>query len=150
MRLTRQAWQRASIAAMALAVAVAVTVAAGWHLPAPHPDAPPMVDAPQAVFGYATLANPLVRWAVIGRPVPARSATLAGLARDGRNLRVAPGAEVSGRVFTVTPRGLARLDRYERAGKRYYRTLTPLDDGTPAWVYRLIERDTPAPVSMVD
>jgi hypothetical protein len=91
------------------------------------------------VFGYATLANPAVRFVVIGAPVPSRPAVLTGFSRSGRNLTPEPAGEVAGRVFAVDARGLERLDRYEQTGLRYGRRLKELGDGTEAWVYRLIE-----------
>jgi gamma-glutamylcyclotransferase (GGCT)/AIG2-like uncharacterized protein YtfP len=108
------------------------------HLP-PLPEAAPVLpEGPQLVFGYATLANPVVRYAVVGRAVPSESARLEGWERAGRDLLLAPGAHVAGRVFSVSPAELRRLDRYEQAGPRYRRQALWLEDGRLAWVYTML------------
>jgi hypothetical protein len=99
---------------------------------------PARESGPQDVFGYATLTHPLVRFLVIGRPVPAAPAKLEGFLRDGRDLRPDSDSVVAGQVFTVGPEGLLRLDRYERLGERYRRDLRTLTDGRKVWVYQLL------------
>ncbi len=122
-----------------VAVALAVIRFAPFYLPT-LPDAAPGAGAgPHAVFGYATLANPAVRFVVIGEPAPSRMGLLEGYRRAGRDLEADPDAAVAGRVFIVDGRGLERLDRYEQTGLRYDRRREELADGTAAWVYRLIE-----------
>lgn len=121
---------------LAVLVLAALTVRlAPPYLPAPAAFPPAVPDGPHLVFGYATLANPLVRYAVVGRAVPSEAAALSGWERQGRNLVVAPDARVRGRLFSVSPEELTRLDRYERAGDRYRRLPLALDDGQVAWVY---------------
>ncbi|MFD1914487.1 gamma-glutamylcyclotransferase family protein [Halodurantibacterium flavum] len=121
------------ILALLLAVALIGIRHAPIYLPrieAEHPE-----PGAHRVFGYATLTNPLVRFVVVGHPVPSRPAALDGFTRDGRDLIPAPGSGVEGRVFEVDAVGLRRLDRYEYLGQVYDRVEMPLQDGSPAWVY---------------
>ncbi len=122
---------------LVLALVVMVT-RAPVYLPAHAPNAPPLPEEPAYVFGFATLTNPLVRLVVVGRPVPAEPAMLRGFTRNRRDLRDSPDMVLRGVRFRVTPEEMRRLDRYERAGQRYRRDLRTLEDGTRAWVYRLI------------
>lgn len=124
---------------LVVAAALAVIRFAPFYLSA-LPDAAPVVGAgPHAIFGYATLANPAVRFVIIGAPAPSRAGLLEGYRRAGRDLVLDPGSAVAGRIFIVDARGLERLDRYEQTGLRYDRRIEELADGTAAWVYRLIE-----------
>ncbi|MCC5983352.1 MAG: gamma-glutamylcyclotransferase [Rhodobacteraceae bacterium] len=123
--------------ALLLALGYAV-VRAPFYLPAPAANAPPLPEGDSYVFGFATLTNPVVRLIVVGRPVPAEPAALSGVIRDRRDLRDSPDSVLQGVRFRVTPSELARLDRYERTGRKYRRDLLPLEDGSMAWVYRLI------------
>ncbi len=113
-----------------------------WRAPVFLPqltDAAPSLPAgEQQVFGYATLAHPAVRSVVAGRWLPGEEAVLKGWERVGRHLRPDPEGRVEGIVFTVSPEGFRRLDRYEQAGVRYLRERKTLADGSEAWVYRLI------------
>ena len=121
---------------LAVLVVAALTIRlAPLHLPPPTAFPPEVPEGPQLVFGYATLSNAFVRYAVVGRAVPSAAAGLSGWEREGRNLVVAPDGQVRGRLFSVSPDELARLDRYERAGERYRRLPLVLDDGRTAWVY---------------
>ena len=121
---------------LAVLVFAALTIRlAPPHLPPPTAFPPEVPDGPQLVFGYATLANAFVRYAVVGRAVPSEAAALTGWEREGRNLVVAPDGQVRGRLFSVSPEELTRLDRYERAGDRYRRLPLALNDGRTAWVY---------------
>lgn len=110
----------------------------------PHlPDAaPPVPEERQLVFGYATLANPVVRTVVTGRWHRTSTAEIEGVERIGRNLVPLPEGRVEGRVFSVGPQELRRLDRFEQTGLRYERDLVGLDDGREAWVYRMISIPT--------
>ena len=133
---------RLRIAAISTALVLAlggslVTVAPVW-LPELPEGAPPIPEDHVQVFGYATLSNPLVRSAVVGRLVTSDAAELEGWRRIGRDLLQDPEGVTEGRVFTVSPDGLRRLDRFEQTGLRYNRRLKPLSDGTEAWVYGLI------------
>ncbi len=119
-------------------VALVVVRYAPFYLPPPAETALPLPDGAQAVFGYATLTNPLVRFVVVGRPVPSEPARLEGWRREGRDLVADPDAAVDGRLFTVDPAGLQRLDRFEETDLRYERFLVLLDDDREAWVYRLL------------
>jgi hypothetical protein len=119
-------------------VAWLVIARAPFYLPAYDENAPPLPEEESYVFGFATLTNPIVRFVVVGRPVPAEDATLRGFSRDRRDLRDAPDALLQGVRFRVTPEEMRRLDRYEQTGRRYRRDLLPLEDGSVAWVYRLI------------
>ncbi len=123
-----------------------LVVLAGWllitrapvYLPRLDPQAPPPPDGPSLVYGFATLTNPVVRFVVVGRHVPAEPAQLRGWQRHRRDLRDAPDMVLDGVVFEVTPEELIRLDRYEQTGRKYRRDKLVLEDGRMAWVYRLI------------
>lgn len=131
--------RRARALALVAALVAGVAGVVGFapvYLPALPAAAPPLPDGPARVFGYATLTHPAVRLVVVGRPVPAEGAALHDWRRDGRTIVPDPGAMTPGRVFTVAPAGLRRLDRYERAGVRYARRRMVLADGSRAWVYR--------------
>ncbi|MCC5963306.1 MAG: gamma-glutamylcyclotransferase [Rhodobacteraceae bacterium] len=115
-----------------------VIARAPFYLPAYDDNAPPLPEGDSYVFGFATLTNPIVRFVVVGRPVPAEEATLRGFSREHRDLRDAPDMLLQGVRFRVSPEEMRRLDRYEQTGRRYRRDLLPLEDGSVAWVYRLI------------
>ncbi len=125
------------LAAVLVALWLSVT-RAPVYLPRLDASAPPLPEGESHVFGLATLTNPVVRLVVVGRWVPAEPAALPGYSRFQRDLRDTPDMLLQGVRFQVTPEELQRLDRYERAGRRYRRDLLPLEDGTLAWVYRLI------------
>lgn len=108
------------------------------YLPRLDPQAPLPPEHDSYVFGFATLKNPVVRFVVIGRHVPTEPAQLRGWQRHRRDLRDAPETVLDGVRFRVTPDELVRLDRYERTGRRYRRDMLVLEDGTQAWVYRLM------------
>lgn len=108
------------------------------YLPRLEPGIPPPLEGENPVFGFATLTNPVVRFVVVGRHVPAEPAALRGWQRNRRDIRDAPDTVLGGVRFTVTADELLRLDRYERTGRKYRRDLMELEDGTEAWVYRLI------------
>ena len=132
-------WLRLAILGAALATgAVGVVGHAPVYLPTLPSGAPPLPEEKTQVFGYATLADPLVRLVVVGQPVRSQPGTLPGWRREGRDLIADPNAVTPGRVFTVAPEGLRRLDRYEQAGYRYSRTPKQLQDGSTVWVYGLI------------
>ena len=80
-------------------------------------------QGPHGVFGSATLTNPLIRLAVMGRVTPAQEARLVGFRRDGGDMRADQGAALPGKVLAVDDAGLLRLDRYERLGTRCRRDL---------------------------
>lgn len=126
-----------ALLALLLAFGFAV-MRAPFYLPAPDKDAPPLPEEDSYVFGFATLTSPLVRLVVVGRPVPAEKAALRGVTRYRRDLRDSPDHVLEGVRFRVSPEELRRLDRYEQTGRKYRRDLLPLEDGTLAWVYRLI------------
>lgn len=124
---------------VALLLALAFMVArAPIYLPPLDDNAPPLPEEDTHVFGFATLTHPLVRLVVVGRWVPAEPAALRGFVRNRRDLRDSPEMVLNGVRFRVSPEELQRLDRYERTGRKYRRDLLPLEDGTLAWVYRLI------------
>ena len=135
--------KRMSLAGLLLALTLWVGII---HSPVWLPPVTPEIIAaqpepgqgPHRVFGYATLTNPAIRLAVLGRITPAEEARLAGFRRDGRDMRPDQDATLSGMVFAVDDQGLLRLDRYERLGARYRRDSVALADGSRAWVYRLI------------
>jgi gamma-glutamylcyclotransferase (GGCT)/AIG2-like uncharacterized protein YtfP len=130
-------WVFLSLVAV-LVLALVIIVRAPVFLPPLSMAAPLLPVGNQRVFGYATLANPVVRSVVAGQVLPGEPAVLYGWERVGRHLRPDPEAHVGGVVFTVTPEAMMRLDRYERAGVRYLRERKILGDGTEAWVYRMI------------
>ncbi len=107
-------------------------------LPSLDPNAPPPPEGDSYVFGFATLTNPIVRFVVVGRPVPTEPAKLRGWKRTRRDIQDAPEMVLDGVRFRVSPDELVRLDRYERTGRKYRRDLMMLEDGSSAWVYRLI------------
>lgn len=127
-------------------IVLAVIILALWalitrapiYLPRLDANAPPLPEGDSDVFGFATLTNPVVRFVVVGRPVPAEPAQLRGWQRDRRDIRDAPEMLLDGVRFRVSPQELQRLDRYERTGRKYRRDLMRLEDGRAAWVYRLI------------
>lgn len=118
-----------------------------FYLPKLDANAPPPPEGESYVFGFATLTNPLVRLVVMGRPVPAEPAALRGWSRERRDLRNAPEGLLKGVRFRVTPEQMIRLDRYERTGRRYRRDMLQLEDGSTAWVYRLIGETGPEAVA---
>ena len=127
------------IAVVVLLVGLWVLIArAPVYLPRLDPQAPPPPQSDSYVFGFATLTNPLVRFVVLGRHVPAEPAQLRGWQRHRRDLMDAPDTVLDGVRFRVSPEEMVRLDRYERTGRKYRRDLMVLEDGTQAWVYRLI------------
>ena len=127
------------IAVVVLLVGLWVLIArAPVYLPRLDPQAPPPPQSDSYVFGFATLTNPFVRFVVLGRHVPAEPAQLRGWQRHRRDLRDAPDTVLDGVRFRVSPEEMVRLDRYERTGRKYRRDLMVLEDGTQAWVYRLI------------
>lgn len=91
------------------------------------------------VFVYGTLRKPWVRWLVMGRSGESESALLPGHRKQDLDIKPAPGTVVKGEVIEVSADELRRLDRYERLGVRYERILLKLDDGSKAWVYRLMK-----------
>jgi hypothetical protein len=135
-------WRFVAVACVVITGIWGVVAHAPVYLPPVTPailKAQPAPDStPQNVFGYATLTQPLVRFVVLGRHVTAEPAQLAGYLRDGRDLRPEYGALLDGKVFSVQPEGLLRLDRYERLGERYRRDLKTLTDGRKVWVYQLL------------
>ncbi|MGY6703571.1 gamma-glutamylcyclotransferase family protein [Roseinatronobacter sp.] len=118
------------------------------YLPRLDDNAPPPPQEDARVFGFATLTNPLVRLVVLGRAVPAKPAILRGWDRNRRDLRATQDFMLQGVVFTVTPKEMTRLDRYEQTGRKYRRDLMLLEDGETAWVYRLI--GTTGPEALAD
>ncbi len=130
---------RLTIVALLFGVLVFLVVRAPVYLPRLDANATPVPAEDSYVFGFATLTNPLVRLIVVGRFVPAEPARLRGWQRLRRDLRDAPDTVLEGVRFRVSPQELIRLDRYERIGRKYRRDLMELEDGTMAWVYRLIE-----------
>lgn len=133
-------WTRALLASGGLVFALAAAL--WWVLLSPFGPQPPAglpgIDAaqPQQVFAYGTLRQPWVRWLVLGRRGETRAARLPDYRRNGLDVQPRPGAVTPGLVFAVSGAELQRLDRYERVGRRYRRSLLTLADGTRAWVYR--------------
>lgn len=112
---------------------------APFYLPRTDAATPEPPDGAANVFGFATLTNPVVRFVVVGRWVPANPAQLRGWQRgDGRNIVEGDETLLDGVVFRITPDEMRRLDRYERTGRKYRRDLMVLEGGQSAWVYRLI------------
>ena len=109
-----------------------------YHPPADLPAIEATMDGERAhqVFAYGTLTRPWVRRIVMGRAGAASADALAGYRREALDVMPEAGARTTGLVFEVTPRELARLDRYERLGIRYARELKRLESGELAWVYR--------------
>jgi gamma-glutamylcyclotransferase (GGCT)/AIG2-like uncharacterized protein YtfP len=98
----------------------------------------PEEPGPHRLFVYGTLRSPLVRFVVTGRVRSTETASLPGFRRVGRDIAYDPESQVEGLVVYVSTSELRRLDRYERTGQRYERVELVLDDGDPAWVYRML------------
>lgn len=109
----------------------------GYVLP---PGLPPVEPATlHRVFTYGTLRVPVVRWLVIGRSPPVQPATLPDFRKQGLNLIPQAGAHTPGEVFWVDADELRRIDRYERLGLRYQRSMLTLESGETAWVYTRLD-----------
>ncbi|HMB16071.1 MAG TPA: gamma-glutamylcyclotransferase family protein [Pelovirga sp.] len=93
----------------------------------------------QRVFAYGTLCNPLVRLLITRELTDPTLAHLPGYRKQGLDIIKVDSATTAGMVFSVTPQGLRRLDRYERVGERYQRLQLTLADGKPAWVYQRLQ-----------
>ncbi len=140
-RYRRRRWMIVPLVGLVMLLgAVGMVRYAPIYLPPLTEEAAPLPeeDGPHHVFGYATLANPLVRLVVVGRPVPSAPARLEGWRREGRDMLPDADSMVDGRLFAVDRAGLYRLDRYEETGARYQRFRVVLEDGREAWVYRLL------------
>jgi gamma-glutamylcyclotransferase (GGCT)/AIG2-like uncharacterized protein YtfP len=131
-----------------LLVTMAVLVTAGWlallALRYPFPYQVP-AELPELVqqdthllFVHGTLRSAVLRFALTGRYQRTRSATLPDFRREGLDVLPSQGEVVQGWLLEIGSGELARLDRYERLGDRYWRDCLPLDDGRRAWVYRRI------------
>jgi gamma-glutamylcyclotransferase (GGCT)/AIG2-like uncharacterized protein YtfP len=127
-----------SVAALLLG-SLWMRVISPWGYTPPPDLAPIAAGVPHRVFAYGTLRRPVVRWLVIGRHAPTEPAALAGYLRQGLDIVPQAGARTAGEVFVVDADELRRLDRYERLGVRYERLAVTLEDGSTAWVYRLLE-----------
>lgn len=140
-KMSRNALGR-RIAAGGLGVIAATGVYLWWVLLGPWGYVMPKgYEAPegpcdQRVFVYGTLRNPLVRWLIVGRRISTAPAAVSGFDKQRLDIQPLPDGRVPGEVFSVAPRELARLDRYERLGVRYERVCLALDSGEPVWVYR--------------
>jgi len=116
-----------------------------WTFVSPHAYSPPgssviAIDAgEQRVFAYGTLGNPLIRLLVTRELSTTSPARLPGYRKQGLDIIEADTGKTTGVVFSVTPQGLRRLDRYERVGERYQRLQVTLTDGEPAWVYQRLK-----------
>ena len=116
-----------------------------WTFVSPHAYSPPSfsgieLDAgDQRVFAYGTLRNPLVRLFITRELTDTTPAHLPGYRKRGLDIIEAEADKTTGVVFSVTPQGLRRLDRYERLGERYHRVELTLADGEPAWVYQRLK-----------
>jgi len=116
-----------------------------WTFVSPYNYSPPnsiVVEADagaQRVFAYGTLRNPLVRLLIIRESTDPTPAYLPGYRKQGLDIVKVDSAKTDGVVFSVTPQGLRRLDRYERLGERYQRLQLTLADGKTAWVYQRLQ-----------
>ncbi len=133
---------------IAIAVGMGVVVLIAWlwfSLFSPWGYVPPPGLSPiesgtvHRVFAYGTLREPVVRWLVIGRSPPAQPATLPGFEKQGLGLVPRPRARTPGEVFVVDAEELRRIDRYERLGIRYQRSMLTLESGQKAWVYQRLD-----------
>ncbi|MCL7943730.1 gamma-glutamylcyclotransferase family protein [Marinobacter sp. ATCH36] len=96
-------------------------------------------DTTYSVFVFGTLTKPWVRWLVTGRAGDSEPAKLPGFRKDKLDIKPVAGAVTEGEVIKVNAEELRALDRYERLGVRYERVKLTLDDGSSAWVYRLMD-----------
>ncbi|WP_404377778.1 gamma-glutamylcyclotransferase family protein [Vreelandella aquamarina] len=119
---------------LGLAIWLWLTMLSPWFYDRPE-HLPDIEQRTHRVFVYGTLRYLPVRWIVMGSSGSPRPARLNGVERHGLDLSSATGSHVDGLLLTVTPKELARLDRYERLGVRYERIEQRLADGTSAWVY---------------
>lgn len=139
--ISRTGW-RWRMAAGALGVLSATGMYLWWVLLGPWgyvmPEGYEAPEGPcdQRVFVYGTLRNPLVRWLIVGRRISTAPAAVSGFDKQRLDIQPLPDGRVPGEVFSVAPKELARLDRYERLGVRYERVCLALDSGEPVWVYR--------------
>ncbi|MFO7813395.1 MAG: gamma-glutamylcyclotransferase family protein [Pelovirga sp.] len=131
-----------SIGIILLLLLLAIGAWGWWTFVSPFNYSPPSStvverDAgEQRVFAYGTLRNPLVRLLITRELTDSTPAQLPGYRKQGLDITEADSAKTKGVVFSVTPQGLRRLDRYERLGERYQRLQLTLADGKPAWVYQ--------------
>jgi gamma-glutamylcyclotransferase (GGCT)/AIG2-like uncharacterized protein YtfP len=116
-----------------------------WTFVSPRAYSPPSssviaIDAgEQRVFAYGTLGNPLIRLLITRELTDTTPAHLPGYRKQGLDIIETTEETTAGVVFSVTPQGLRRLDRYERVGERYQRLQVTLTDGEPAWVYQRLK-----------
>ncbi|SEM21224.1 gamma-glutamylcyclotransferase family protein [Halomonas caseinilytica] len=102
-----------------------------------RPDSlPAIAHGEHHLFVYGTLRYAPVRWLVYGRSGDPQPVELNGYQRQGLDLVPSEEDSVEGLMLTVDEEELARLDRYERLGIRYYREEITLSNGQRAWVYR--------------
>ncbi|WP_069383705.1 gamma-glutamylcyclotransferase family protein [Halomonas caseinilytica] len=102
-----------------------------------RPDSlPAIAHGEHRLFVYGTLRYAPVRWLVYGRSGDPQPVELNGYQRQGLDLVPTEEDSVEGLMLTVDEEELARLDRYERLGIRYYREEITLSNGQRAWVYR--------------
>lgn len=116
-----------------------------WTFVNPYNYSPPIssnieLDAgDQRVFAYGTLRNSLVRLLITRELTTTTPAHLPGYRKRGLDIIETTEETTAGVVFSVTPQGVRRLDRYERLGERYQRIELTLADGEPAWVYQRLK-----------
>jgi len=143
---------RGWLARLSLAIGAGILILLAWlwfSLLSPWGYDPPADLQPIAqgtthhVFVYGTLRRPIVRRLVIGRSTPVQPATLPDFRKEGLNLKSQEGAQTSGEVLVVDDEELRRLDRYERLGIRYQRSMLTLESGETAWVYTRLRNEEP-------
>lgn len=113
-----------------------------WRSPLgyePPADLPEVGAGPHQVFVYGTLRSAVVRWLVTGEWLSSAPAVLEGYRRDGLDVDLAPGHQVTGERLSVDGETLRELDRYERLGVRYRRVAVELQNGHQAWLYQRLE-----------
>jgi gamma-glutamylcyclotransferase (GGCT)/AIG2-like uncharacterized protein YtfP len=89
----------------------------------------------ETIFVYGTLTNPVIRMYACWCLTESQTAVLAGYSKIGLN--IVPNEEdvVVGKLITVSPTELARIDRYEDTPDNYQRELIELN-GEFVWVYQ--------------
>mgnify|MGYP003133534539 FL=1 len=119
---------------MGVAAWLWLTMLSPWFYERPE-ELPDIEQRTHQVFVYGTLRYWPIRWIVMGTSGSPEPARLEGFERQGLDLAARADSHVDGLLLTVSPRALARLDRYERLGVRYERVTQTLADGSTAWVY---------------
>jgi gamma-glutamylcyclotransferase (GGCT)/AIG2-like uncharacterized protein YtfP len=89
----------------------------------------------ETIFVYGTLTNPIIRMYACWCLTESQTAVLAGYSKTGLNIVPDEEDVVVGKIITVSPTELARIDRYENTPENYQRNRIELN-GELVWVYQ--------------